>query len=211
MKKLILFLSLLSLSNNKQMKYSDIKGNIKNPGVYEIKENYTIQDVINIAGGLKDNSYTDNINLSKKVTDEMVIYINTKNEIDNIKKLNNCKCAPTYKYIECDYNITSNKTKNNIENKITTTTTKPITTTKITTQTTTTSKITEPIIENYKININTATKEELIKINGLGEVKAISIIEYRTTNGYFKSIEEIMNVKGIGQATFDNIKEYIEV
>ena len=73
MKKLIIFLSLIAISNTKIIGYCDIKGNVINPGVYEIKENDTIKDIIDKSGGLKNDSYTDNINLSKKVTDEMVI------------------------------------------------------------------------------------------------------------------------------------------
>ena len=73
MKKLIIFLSVLSLIKRNSIGYVDIKGNVKNPGVYEIYRNETIQDIINKSGGLKKNSYTDNINLSKLVKDEMVI------------------------------------------------------------------------------------------------------------------------------------------
>ena len=60
-----------------------------------------------------------------------------------------------------------------------------------------------------KININTATAEQLIELNGIGEVKANAIIEYRNNYGNFTSLEEIMNVKGIGEKTFEKIKDYI--
>ncbi|NLL30069.1 MAG: competence protein ComEA [Clostridiales bacterium] len=61
------------------------------------------------------------------------------------------------------------------------------------------------------ININTASLEELTKINGIGEVKAKSIIEYREQNGSFKSIEEIKNIKGIGEKTFEKLKDSITI
>ena len=61
------------------------------------------------------------------------------------------------------------------------------------------------------ININTAGVDDLIKLNGIGESKAKAIIDYRTKNGLFKSIEEIMNVSGIGEKTFEKLKEYITV
>ena len=61
------------------------------------------------------------------------------------------------------------------------------------------------------ININTASLEELTKINGIGEVKAKSIIEYREENGSFKSIEEIKNIKGIGEKTFEKLKDSITI
>lgn len=61
------------------------------------------------------------------------------------------------------------------------------------------------------ININTASIDELQRINGIGEVKAKSIIEYREKNGGFKSIEEIKNVDGIGEKTFEKIKDKIAI
>lgn len=62
-----------------------------------------------------------------------------------------------------------------------------------------------------KVNINSSTVEQLMKLPGIGEVKAKAIIEYRETNGYFKSIEEIMNVSGIGEKTFEKIRDLITV
>ena len=65
--------------------------------------------------------------------------------------------------------------------------------------------------ENILVNINTASKEELMKVSGIGESKADEIIEYRTINGNFGSIEDIKNVSGIGEALFEKIKDYITV
>ena len=61
------------------------------------------------------------------------------------------------------------------------------------------------------ININTADIVELQKIDGIGEAKAKAIIEYRTTNGLFKSIEDIKKVTGIGESLFEKIKIFITV
>ena len=61
------------------------------------------------------------------------------------------------------------------------------------------------------ININTASLEELQKINGVGEVKAKSIINYREKNGGFKSIDEMKNIEGIGDKTFEKMKDQITV
>lgn len=61
-----------------------------------------------------------------------------------------------------------------------------------------------------KININTATKKELVTLKGIGAKIADRIIEYRKAHP-FKTIEEIMKVKGISQKKFDKIKDSISV
>ena len=61
------------------------------------------------------------------------------------------------------------------------------------------------------ININTATAEELDRLPGIGAKKAEAIIEYRDNNGNFKIIDDIKKVSGIGNATFEQIKELITV
>jgi len=65
--------------------------------------------------------------------------------------------------------------------------------------------------DHEMINLNTATAEELQTLNGIGETKAAAIIQYRTENGGFRSIEEICRVKGIGDATFNKIRDRITV
>ena len=64
---------------------------------------------------------------------------------------------------------------------------------------------------NGKININKADATKLQEIPGVGPSTAQKIIEYRTKTGRFNSIEDIMNVSGIGQKTFENMKDYITV
>lgn len=64
----------------------DIKGAIKRPGIYELDKDTRVIDAINISGGLLNNADTSTINLSKKLTDEMVIIIYTKEEIEKNKK-----------------------------------------------------------------------------------------------------------------------------
>ena len=59
-----------------------------------------------------------------------------------------------------------------------------------------------------KISLNTATKDELMTLSGIGESKALAIIEYRS-NKLFESIEEITNVSGIGKSLYEKIKDNI--
>lgn len=61
-----------------------------------------------------------------------------------------------------------------------------------------------------KLNINLATEEEIAEnLDGIGTTLAKRIVDYRTENGNFSDISDIMNVKGIGEKTFENIKDKI--
>ena len=61
------------------------------------------------------------------------------------------------------------------------------------------------------VNLNTATSDELDALQGVGPATAQKIIDYRTTNGPFKTIEELKNVSGIGDAKFAALKPYVTV
>ena len=69
----------------------------------------------------------------------------------------------------------------------------------------------ESVTQDEKININTASAEELTALQGIGETLSERIVEYRETNGDFSSIEDVMNVNGIGESRFFSIKDYITV
>lgn len=71
--------------------------------------------------------------------------------------------------------------------------------------------ITEPTHIVGKINLNTATYDDLVQLPGIGNVLAERILEYRKTHGNFTVIDELLNISGIGTAKFDKIKDYISV
>ena len=167
----------------------DVKGEVKKPGVYEIKDTLIINDVIKLAGGLTKNGSTKNINLSKKVKNEMVIYICSKKELNinntsinnqeliENKNINIPEIASKEVYIENEERINDTNEVNN---------------------------------SNTLININSASKEELLTLTGIGEAKAEAIIQYRNENK-FKTIDDIKNISGIGDSLFAKIKDYITV
>lgn len=73
---------------------------------------------------------------------------------------------------------------------------------------------TEPVtqvITNGKLNINTASVKDLILLPGIGETYAKRIVDYRSENGLFMRIEDLLNVKGIGQKRIDAIAQLITV
>ena len=65
--------------------------------------------------------------------------------------------------------------------------------------------------ESHLVNINTAAKEELMTLPGIGESKADAIIAYRQENGGYRNIEELMQISGIKEGVYSKISEYITV
>lgn len=162
----------------------DIKGSVVTPGVYEVDSNSRVIDIINIAGGMLEDADTDSINLSKKVQDESVIIIYSHEDMENNKK----SYEEKIEYCQKDNNdacvdevVTFDNNSGTKES------------------------------ESGVININNASVEDLMKLSGIGESKAKNIIEYRDANGGFKDINDIKNVKGIGDSIFDKIKDHITI
>ena len=167
---------------NDDMYKVDIKGQVVNPGIYSLSINSRVIDVIEKAGGLTENADTTVINLSKKISDEMVIIIYSYEEV---KEFGKTKEKESRVLMECKNNeIYSIENNACIETK-------------------------ETPLTSGKININIATKEELMTLPGIGESKANDIIKYREANGQFKSIEELTNINGIGENILAKIKENI--
>jgi competence protein ComEA len=179
----------------------DIKGRVKNQGVYELDENSRVIDVINRAGGLKENANTEYINLSKKVVDEMVIIIYSNEQVDKFKEEEKEIIYIEYK-CECPDNIndscikeddivnTNGVVEGNNENI---------------------DDVKEENSKDTKVSINDGTKEELMSLPGIGESKALAIIKYREENNGFNKLEDIMNVSGIGESAYSKIKDYIKL
>jgi len=71
-------------------------------------------------------------------------------------------------------------------------------------------RIDDEIKASKVININTAAKDELIRLKGIGPALAEAIIEYRVKRGAFRDKEELKNIKGIGPAKFETLKDNIK-
>jgi competence protein ComEA len=144
----------------------DIKGAVKNPGVYEIRIGSRVTDLINIAGGTTTDADLDSTNLSLKLSDENCVVIYKKGEGEKIKNFQSSISNP----------ISLNSSS-----------------------------------EDKVININSASKEELKTLTGIGDAKADAIIKYRETNGGFKSVEELTKVDGIGEKTLSKFLDKVDI
>lgn len=162
----------------------EIKGAVINPGVYTLNKDSTISELVKKASGLESNADISVTNMAKRLEDEDVVIIYSKDEINEMKKGNT-----SVKYVdkECMCPMINNVSL--FDEAVT--------------------NLDGIIIDTGKVSLNSATKEELMTLPGIGESKANLIIEYRENNNGFKTTEEIMNVKGIGKSMYEKIKGYI--
>ena len=178
--------SLLNLTNivtiKEQIKV-EIKGEVENPGVYTLSENSRVEDLLKKVK-LKKTASLEFNNLSKKLKDEDVVIIYSDEEITNFQNGNTA-----IKYIEKECICPSISNISCLDYSIT--------------------NLDGIINQSGKVSLNSATIEELMTLPGIGEGRAKLIIEYRNQNNGFKNIEEIMNIKGVGEKVFEKLKAYL--
>lgn len=163
-----------------------ISGAVQNEGIVELESGSRVADAIEKAGGLKENAYMDEINLAYQLEDGEKIHIPT---------------------------IEEQKEKENQESKVEneSATGSDGTTSKSSNSSINTGSQSEKTSNQTKININTATEQELDSLPGIGPSTAAKILEYRKEKGKFKTIEEIKEVSGIGESKYEKIKDQITV
>ncbi|MFP5113674.1 helix-hairpin-helix domain-containing protein [Bacillaceae bacterium C204] len=143
----------------------DVKGQIKQPGVYQANTGERVIDVISRAGGLTDKADQGLVNFAEHVKDEMIIYIPAKGE-EGVSSPINTGGSPA----------SSDGSQ-----------------------------------KEAKININKADETELQNLPGIGPAKAAAIVEFRNTSGPFKTVEDLKSISGIGDKTFEKLKDLIAI
>jgi len=130
-------------NESKDLYQVDIKGEVQNPGIYSLEASSRIIDVINKAGGLKENANTSVINLSKKIIDEMVIIVYSNDQVANFKETKEEENIIIDKCIEGENgNLKNDACIEKEDTKV-----------------------------SGKISINNATKEELMTLPGIGKYR----------------------------------------
>ncbi len=136
----------------------DVKGAVKQPGVYTLKHGARIQEALKQAGGPLPTADMRQVNLAKQVTDQQMVYIPAQGEVQTTAGLAN-----------------ANESSQAI------------------------------------VNLNTATKEQLLTLTGIGDKKADQILAYRQQHGEFKQVEDLKNVDGFGDKTVAKLKDSLAV
>ena len=158
-------------------------GAVKKEGVYRLPEGSRIEDAVRAAGGFTEEADTTWLNLALRLEDAEQILVPTRDEAELLRKEQ--IGDPSFGR-ETDPSAGTG-----------------------------TDRAGEEVQDQGsgsaagKININTASREELMKIPGIGEAKAQRILEYRETNGGFETIEDLMKVPGIKKASFEKMRAYI--
>ncbi len=163
----------------------DVKGAVSAPGVYPLPRGSVWRDAIATAGGPLPLADLDRLNLAQPVVQGDLIIVS----------------ALTLTPTPPPPSLTPRPTV----------TVGPGTPSPTSAPSSTAAPTSQPVVVTGAININTATLEELDSLPGIGPAIGQRIIDYRTQHGPFRDIAEIQNVRGIGPATFERIKNLITV
>lgn len=163
--------------------YVHICGEVNSPGVYEVEPGSRIFQVVDMAGGLTEEAAGDCLNMALETVDGMKITVPSRKDAAGREDgaREDGRGGTFYERTWIETPGTAGQ---------------------------------EPAARQdapRKINLNTAGREELMTLRGIGEAKAEAIIRYREEQGPFRTIEEIMNISGIKEAAFEKIKDDITV
>ena len=161
-----------------------VTGAVNNPGMVELptkKGTLRVDDAVKACGDVTAMADTENFNRAEAISDGQHIHIPEKKSTEN-----------TFEEQSVGYNSNEKSTPVNQSAKVS-------------------SSNKKSAMNSGIVNINTADSDELQTLNGIGPKMAERIIEYRQSNGPFKSIEEFQNVRGIGPKTFEKLKSQIRI
>lgn len=154
-------------SNNSQHQggviWVDVKGAVKRPGLYQLKNGSRINEALQAAGGQCKDADMKQVNLAKQLCDQQMIYIPVQGE-----QVPNVSMTMSDGQVANDGN-------------------------------------------SETVNLNTATKDQLCQVTGIGDKKADLILQYREEHGQFKSIDELTQINGFGEKTVEKLRDQLAV
>jgi|GEM_PF-295878 len=164
--------------------YVHVAGNVVKPAVYRLPIGSRAIDGVKIAGGPTRNANTDAVNLAEKLEDGQQLYIPSKEETSGVTQLVD-HAEPRKKAAKGDLRKGADQLQPQVQ------------------------KLTDPVKQH--VNINSATSEQLQQLKGIGPAMAERIIQYRKSIGKFHSVDQLMDVQGIGAKKFEQLKPFIRL
>ena len=161
-----------------------VTGAVKSPGVYYLSTDARVHEAIEKAGGRTNQADIHGLNLAAKIRDGQQI------DVPEIRQISDVKQEAPVSNVAQEY---------------------PIPTSPDLSLTPQPSMRRSALSEESRININTATSEELQTLPRIGPALAQRIIEYRQISGGFSTVDDLTNVKGIGEKTLEKIRASITV
>ena len=170
-------------SGKREPLYVYVCGAVECPGVYSFEEGARVVDAIEAAGGLSADADGACVNQARKLSDQDQLYIRTLEEKEqNAQKeeLSSTGSSPAGSASGNGYGLLRAESSAGAENAA-----------------------------DARININTASQKELTSLPGIGDTKAAAILADRTENGFYATPEDLKRVSGIGDATFEKLRDRI--
>ncbi|MCD7956458.1 MAG: helix-hairpin-helix domain-containing protein [Lachnospiraceae bacterium] len=186
--------------------YVYVCGAVNDPGVYPIREDMRVCDAVELAGGFSAEADEEWLNQAATLSDGQKLYIYTVEETDLMRESGMVPEGMSGSASGTGISGTSDGTGGTDASSAGAAADGSGETSSSAAEATDSGTASDG-----RININTATREELMTLPGIGESKADAIVAYRDTHGAFASIEEIQNISGIKSGVFSQIKDLITV
>ena len=164
--------------------YVHVCGQVACPGVYPLPAGSRLYEAIEAAGGLLESGAGEWLNQAAQVGDGQQIYVPSNEEVRQAQQGG----ADGLQGTEAGLYIAQQGSMGSLQPS---------------------GQFTPP--DDGKVNLNTASKEQLMTLSGIGETKAASIIAFREEHGGFQKIEELMEVEGIKEGVFNKVRNQIRV
>ncbi|MEE1227964.1 MAG: helix-hairpin-helix domain-containing protein [Lachnospiraceae bacterium] len=163
--------------------YVYVCGQVKKPGVYKCEPGQRAQHAVDMAGGFTKKADREAVNMAEELTDGMQLTIPKEGEVEQAAagSLGSSELSQQGAGSQQESTGALNSSSDSSQSK------------------------------GALVNLNSASKDQLMTLNGIGESRAEDIIAYRQENGLFSKVEDLMNVSGIGEGIFQKIKDSITV
>ena len=166
-----------------------VTGAVRDPGVYALAANARIVDAVRAAGGATSSADLERINLAQSLLDAEQVFVPRRGSQRTATTV-----APRHRPRRTSPTTSSIGAQNGVPAPVSPPVGVPV-----------------PVAPTARVNLNTATVEQLDALPGVGPATARAIVSYRTRRGPFAKVEDLLNIDGIGPKKLESIKAHVEM